>query len=676
MGQRKRLRERLICIFILFMEVRPAFVALVLLLAVLSAYGRPADSLLLALRTHPQKDNVRVNLLNELCKEYRNTKADSARLFGSSALELARDLGFKWGEATAYNLLGSVSFYEGNYKKADSLQDLAIQCSIKNNIPSALATAYNSAGLSKQYQDNYVDAVNFFIKALQLEDKARNVVGQVKVIANLGAVYRKLGAGRQSIAYYLRADSLNRTLPRKTKILGALATNIGNYYAYVNQYDEALNYYLQSLEENKLSGNRSNIALSNNNIGFCYLQMKKPLQASLFIENALKALENNNLGNLKSLILLNVGTLRLQQNRPREAIRFANEALVIARTKKEKDRELTCYRGLAEAYQYLHTHDRANYYLLQAYQLNDSLRNIEITTAIGNIQKSYELTKKQNEIDLLSQEAKIKSLELERERNINYLLYFGIFVLISISGLIGYNVYTKTQLNKKLHQQNQNIESQKKIIEAINLSLEEKASRAQMNPHFIFNSLNSIQYLIVNKNNDDAFQYLVSFASLLRGIFDFSDRQVISLKEEIELLTHYLQLEALRFDDNFSYALFFEDVETSAIRVPPLILQPFVENAIVHGLLQQKNDRAIAISFAQTDRVIHCTITDNGIGRAAASKNKSQQKNKTSRGIDVTRDRLIVFNQNSEEPVLIKDLVDEQGEPSGTSVTLTIRHVH
>lgn len=640
-------------------------------------HGSSVDSLRAALKAHPQEDTVRVKILNELSRLYRSNKPATAQYYGMLALASAKKIGYLSGEAIALNLLGSAYFYEGQYVKADSLQNLAIQFCLKNSQVKILGSAYNSAGLSKQYQSNYIAAIDYYLKALELEEQNKNLPGQVKVMGNLGSAYRRVGDNKMALSYYLQADSVNKSLPEPKRSLGGIANNIGNYYLDYVQYDRALQYFKQGLEENKKTNNRYNIALSNSNIGFCYLQMKQPDAAAPYLEQAYQTYQTEDLASMKSMILVNMAALRFHQGKAEQALDFANQALRTSILKKEKERELLSYHALAEIYLLKGDTKKAHGFLEKAYLMNDSLRNNETTTTISNIQKGYELNKKQTAIDLLSQEAKIKSLELDQELNIKYFLYFGILALTVMSGLIGYNAVTKNKLNKALHIQNLKVENQKKIIEVINASLEEKASRAQMNPHFIFNALNSIQYLIAHKNNEEAFGYLVSFSSLLRGILEFSDRQKISLIEEIEMLTLYLQLEALRFDNTFSYDIQYEGISSESIYVPPLLLQPLVENAIVHGLPQKKHEGKLVVSFRLEGVNLVCTISDNGIGRQAAIKNRQEQKEiHTSRGMDITRSRLMVFNHSVDEPIVFEDLFDENGIAAGTLVTLKLYNVN
>lgn len=203
------------------------------------------------------------------------------------------------------------------------------------------------------------------------------------------------------------------------------------------------------------------------------------------------------------------------------------------------------------------------------------------------------------------------------------------------------------------------------------------ALRAQMNPHFIFNALNSVQQYILQGNVDEANKYLSKFSRLQREILHNSDQQFIPLDKEKEMLELYLQLERLRFNDSFSYEITFdEDLDTDEIMVPPMIIQPFVENAIWHGLMPKEGEKKLAIAFAPvSDSLISCTITDNGIGRNAAAANKQQlAAQHKSRGLSLVYERLrILETQFSRQfSVSIQDLRHNDGTAAGTRISLVL----
>ena len=202
------------------------------------------------------------------------------------------------------------------------------------------------------------------------------------------------------------------------------------------------------------------------------------------------------------------------------------------------------------------------------------------------------------------------------------------------------------------------------------------ALRAQMNPHFIFNSLSSIQHLISSNKKEAAIKYLSKFSLLMRNVLESSIEANAVLNEEILLLRKYIELEALRFDHSFSYTITLdENIDPAAIEIPTFIIQPFVENAILHGLLNKESgDKKLRIHFRKELTYLICEVEDNGVGRKIPSKNiPTLVKQKISRGITVTEKRLQIIDESPETKVEIIDKIDEKGMSTGTLVVIKIR---
>jgi len=203
-----------------------------------------------------------------------------------------------------------------------------------------------------------------------------------------------------------------------------------------------------------------------------------------------------------------------------------------------------------------------------------------------------------------------------------------------------------------------------------------QALRAQMNPHFIFNSLNSINRFILQNNRAQASQYLTKFSRLVRLILQNSQAALIPLECEMESLQLYLELERLRFDDHFSFKIIIGDeLDTEVIKIPPLIIQPFAENAIWHGLMPKEEKGCLQVELFQNEEMLCCKITDDGIGRKKAEdiKSKSSPVHK-SMGLRITEERIAMLRQHKQNKssVQITDLVLPDGSAGGTEVLLEI----
>jgi ligand-binding sensor domain-containing protein len=209
---------------------------------------------------------------------------------------------------------------------------------------------------------------------------------------------------------------------------------------------------------------------------------------------------------------------------------------------------------------------------------------------------------------------------------------------------------------------------------------EMQALRAQMNPHFIFNSLNAINRYILKSDKAAASSYLTKFSKLIRCILDNSRQQRIPLSQEIEALELYLSLESLRFQENFMWKIVMdEEMSPSTLFIPPMTIQPFVENAIWHGLLPKKGDCNLVVSFIAGKKEYTCIVEDNGIGRSGSSELKQDSViNKSSVGISATARRLKLMTTDSDEMshVHLEDLYDEMGRAVGTKVIIKIPYLY
>ncbi len=219
-------------------------------------------------------------------------------------------------------------------------------------------------------------------------------------------------------------------------------------------------------------------------------------------------------------------------------------------------------------------------------------------------------------------------------------------------------------------------EQENQLLKEKAAELEMQALRAQMSPHFIFNCLNSINNFILRNEKEQASEYLIKFSKLIRLILENSAQPLISLDQELEALKLYIEIEALRFLYRFTYQFeLSENLDTTSIKVPPLFIQPFVENAIHHGLMPKESQGHIQIGIHESGASLHCIIRDNGIGRQqAALKSVQIQPTHKSFGIRVTRERISLLKQDSGEEAGIEifDLTDDLGKAAGTEIRIKL----
>lgn len=195
--------------------------------------------------------------------------------------------------------------------------------------------------------------------------------------------------------------------------------------------------------------------------------------------------------------------------------------------------------------------------------------------------------------------------------------------------------------------------------------------RAQMNPHFMFNSLNSIKHFILTNEREKASEYLSNFAQLIRSILSFSNTRFISLADELSTLETYIGLERIRFSDGFEYEIkVSDDIDPTALLVQPLIFQPYVENAVWHGLMHKESDRRLDIEITMSKNMLNCSITDNGIGREKSASIKTKSNTRKSLGLQISELRM--KSQDANTKVEIIDIKSDGGIPLGTRVLISL----
>ena len=250
-----------------------------------------------------------------------------------------------------------------------------------------------------------------------------------------------------------------------------------------------------------------------------------------------------------------------------------------------------------------------------------------------------------------------------------YQTWWGIALICTFIGLVIYGIFLwRLSILKEKEEFKQKI-----------LKTEMKALRAQMDPHFLYNTMNSINAFILQNDRNKASSFLTDFAHLIRKILDFSKEETISIEKEEEILRGYLQMEAMRFSDSFDYDITIDDkLDPWDTQVPTMILQPFIENSIIHGIRNKKDGRGkISIRFeADGSDYFKCILEDNGVGRAKAAEINKQHRSKdhNSKGMQITNDRIEVLNhqRTKKSSLTIEDLKDDAGEAKGTKVIIRV----
>jgi hypothetical protein len=371
-------------------------------------------------------------------------------------------------------------------------------------------------------------------------------------------------------------------------------------------------------------------------------------------------------------LLLDVAKAYEKKKENKTALPFALESFAISKEAKAKPFILEAYWILSRIYSNLNKKDSA-YFFLQLYtSLKDSIANDRFLWRLANYKKLIDFKNKNDRITLLDHENKIKEVQLKQEAKLKWILVAGL-IIAALSGFMIFKNLALKRKNENLESKNRQAELQHHVTE-----LKMQALRAQMNPHFIFNCLNSINRFILKSETEEASNYLTKFSRLIRMVLTFSNQNFIPLEDELEMLCLYLDMEKLRFKDAFDYSILFTNsIDAGYVFVPPLLLQPFAENAIWHGLMHKKGNGHLKIELNIDGKILTCKVTDNGIGRNKAAEIKSKSiEQKKSMGLQITSQRLALLNKNNSDVAMfhVEDIVDQEGNAGGTRVILQVNY--
>ena len=292
------------------------------------------------------------------------------------------------------------------------------------------------------------------------------------------------------------------------------------------------------------------------------------------------------------------------------ALRYANQGVRFLEEKNQRPLMMQGYQVLSTIYHHIGNNDSAYKYLLKYNTIKDSIQTKQFLLRIYNSKKDAEDTRKEAQIGLLNKDNLIKSQQLKQQATFrNFLI--AVFIAIIFAGLYVFRNINLKRKNEKLKQAQkeqqwkmQQLENENKHAELQRQAaeLEMQALRAQMNPHFIFNCLSSINRFILKNESKTASNYLTRFSRLIRMVLINSQKPMIALEEELEMLRIYLDMERLRFKDSFDFVISFKNViETEAVLIPPLILQPICENALRHGLMHKEGNGHLTIELSMED---------------------------------------------------------------------------
>ena len=638
----------------------------------LFAQNKQIDSLLSILKT-AKEDTGKVNLLNMLSQHlWRAAEYSRAIEYAADALSLGEKLRFNPGIANAYYNIGVTYWYRGNYTEALKAQLASLQIREVIGDKKGIANVYNNIGNINNSQGNYPESLKYHFASL----KIREEIGDKGPIAdsynNIGEVYRMQFQYPEALNNQLIALKIREEIGDKRSIAYSY-NNIGIIYWSQGNYSEAMKYHLACLKIREEIGDKQTLAVPYINIGLTYDRQGHYSEALNNYFAGLKIAEEIGDKNMIANVYNDIGELYTKLKRFPEARQYLNDDLSLYKELGSKEGIKDCYDGLAQL-------DSATGNWKGAYQnhklfivYDDSLRNEENTKKSVRFQMQFEFDKKEDSLkyqqSLADEKLKLQ-LQSQKKQKIFYIGGFALSVLVF--ALIFYNLKVRQRANATIAAERLKTENATTAHKMAELELQ--SLRTQLNPHFMFNSLNSIQELILLEENEKSQAYLARFGKLLRMLLENAESPFISLRKEIDFLQLYLGLDNLRIP-NLQYSISTDPtLNTEETLIPNMILQPYIENAIWHGLSPKETDKQLQIRIYRENGTVNYEIEDNGVGRTKAAELKSLfRKKHKSKGMELLTKRFKLLNEEygSDIKTTVTDVI-KNNEVAGTLVKVKV----
>jgi tetratricopeptide (TPR) repeat protein len=619
------------------------------------------DSLLQVLKT-AKSDTNKVLLLNEIASTYFYSEPSAGKIYAQKALNLAKQLHFVAGQAKSYYYLGNFELLAGNLKAAKLHYLKALSFFKKTGNLKAQGPVFGQLGAICLLEEKFDQALDYRLRALRIYERSNDTVNIGATYSSIANIYTRTGAFEEAEKYFDQALVYKKAIgDRRGESIIYMNLGLMNYER--RQYDAALANSRQALAIQEELGDARIIVGCKFNMANVYYQQNHFAEAMARYRECYTLYEEQKDSISLTRVLIGIANVEMSTHHCQEALNYFNQVLEIADKLQDPELLRSIYLGFCSAYICLGDSEKSSEYLEKVDQMNKATFSKQLSENMARQKIKYEAEKKERDILLLGEKNKAANALAEKRR-------VWIIAILALVVLVMSVLFLLVALDRSRKKQKQ-LEFVKMKAE-----LEQTALRAQMNPHFIFNALNSIQHYILNKETEYAYDYLAKFSKLIRQILINSEENQITLEKEIGMLSLYLELEQRRFKKRFDFRINYpDDLPLDDIAIPTMLIQPFVENAIWHGImnLDKTVTGKLEIGFSLSGNSLTITVKDNGVGRKAAALKKVNNEYK-SVGVLFTQKRLELLKTITHQHthIAIHDLFDENGHAKGTKVELII----
>lgn len=555
----------------------------------------------------------------------RQNAKDSSLYYIQKSIQFAKRGSIKKTYIKSIQSQALIYQYFGQLELSFAKNTYAIQLAISNNEKFLLANLFREIGLSQLQINNTKDAEKYFEQSLEYAKKVNDPKQIALAYSNMAMVQftkkelnKALNLNNKALVIMEKIQSENG--------LGVLYNHQGMIYRELKNYELAQSNFNKALVLFESAGNKSKIAE----------------------------------------VYFNVGTIFLKQKKHENALNYLFKTIKIGKQIGASHLVYKSYKTISDVYGELNNKDLALSYLEKYMNFVDSNTMIQSSIKIAELNEQYQseqrdqlINQQANAIDLQNKNSALTKSKLENitlKNNNKLIIIFLILLIVLIFAII---IFSRWNRNKITQMQREAEMSQTLL-------------RTQMNPHFVFNAMSVIQSYIYENDTKNSTKFLVNFSKLMRLILENSSKESISIETEIEILQKYLETQKLRFEDRFNFNISFdESLLESKTMLPPMITQPFVENAIEHGQLHTFPDGMVKISFNKIDQMLQIVVEDNGVGREEAGQSKKSKDHK-SMAMKITQDRIENLNYKYKSNGKITFIDLKKNLKRGTKVIISV----
>ncbi|MWW26070.1 tetratricopeptide repeat-containing sensor histidine kinase [Algibacter lectus] len=570
-------------------------------------------------------------------KGLAQTNIDSSYFYATKAAEKSKLINSDTLLAKSNLQQSSLLIFKKEFSKSDSL----LQENLTKILPKHIKglTIHNLATI-QYYKQDFQKALELYVQAAGILERTKKTEQLVSTYSNIGTINASLKNYKNAQIYLERALALS-DFDEVVKL--QILVNLCNIYYNEKQFKKYTESIFKAEElaikynsKNTLSTIYNNLSIYFTNDGADYNK------AVSYGKKAIALKKELNSTNTLNVTYNNIGNAYLKRQEYQKAISFLDSASIGAQGLLKS----YIFNNLKESYLGLKQYKTALHYADLKDKIKDSITNQKQKESVAELTEKYESEKKEQRINILDTENKLQALTIKQQ---NYLLAaLALFVLlIIILGYFGFKSYKiQQQLDKVL--------------------LQQRLRKMQLNPHFLFNALQSIQNFIHQNDKEKSSSYLTSYSKLIRLVLEKSDNDFITVEDDKAAIESYLSLQLLNYNNTFSFKINIEEsVDEDFDMLPTLITQPFVENAILHGLKNNDNG-IISVKYYKRDSILHVSITDNGKG-FEAKKDDSNRLHK-SMSMEIIKEQLKNLNKSSED---FKGDIEVTTTSNGTEVLLS-----